>query len=169
MKRKRILLIPLILSVCVAFLFIPFKNSLVFYESRTSNLVAYLPLKMDQHFQIRYTHSIHLSDVIESYDVTNNQFILQSLEYEDFAIGMPSGAEEGETFREENGKYYIENMNRKMSDFTLFVGDVDRDLAIKYENREYDLKKFLKRGESYRFEPDRLSLFQLLKGVNMSG
>lgn len=162
-------MLPLFLIVCATLLFFPYKSCLVFYESRTSDLVAYLPLQTDQQFQIRYTHSIHLSDVIESYTVFNELFILQSLEYEDFAIGMPSGAEEGETFREENGKYYIENMNRKMPGFTLFVGDVDRDLALRYDKREYDLKKFLIRGESYRFVPERLSLFQLMKGVNMDG
>lgn len=162
-------MIPLLIFVIAAVLFIPFGKCLVFYESRTSDLVAFLPLDTDEHFQIRYTHTIHLSDVIETYDVTSNQFILQSLEYEDFAIGMPSGAEDGETFREENGKYYIENMNRKMSGFHLFVGDVDYDLALRYENREYDLKKFLKRGDSYLFKPGRLSLFQRMKGVNMHG
>jgi len=169
LKTKRILLFLLILSICAALLFIPFKKSLVFYENRTSHVVAYLTLHSEHHFQIRYTHSIHLSDVVESYDVQHDLFILQSLEYEDFAIGMPSGAEEGETFREKDGKYYIENMNRSLSDFTLFVGDVDRDLALRYDNREYDLKEFLTRGESYRFEPERLSFFQLMKGVNMDG
>jgi len=169
LKRKRILIVPLIVFLCAALLFTPFKNGLVFFESRTTNLVAYVPLQSEQQFQIRYTHSIHLSDVIESYEVSADQFILQALEYEDFAIGMPSGAEEGETFRQENGKYYIENMNRSMADFTLFVGDIDEDLVLRYENQEYDLKKYLKRGESFRFEPERLSLFQLMKGVNISG
>lgn len=169
LKRKRFLIVPLTIFLCAALLFIPFKNCLVFFESRTTKIVAYFPLQTDQHFQIRYTHSIHLSDVIESYEIDADHFILQALEYEDFAIGMPNGAEEGETFKQENGKYYIENMNRRMPEFILHVGDIDQDLALRYKKREYDLKEYLLRGESYRFEPERLSLFQLMKGVNISG
>ena len=61
--------------------------------------VYYVPLKNTNSFQIRYVHSIHLTDVIESYEVTADQKIrLLSMQYEDLAIGLPGYAEEGETF-----------------------------------------------------------------------
>ena len=81
---------------------------------------VYIPLYGEYHFKIKYTHSIHLSDVVESYKITPTQKIQQyELMYEDFSIGMPSNAEEGETFEEINGSYYIKNMDRVS--FLLFT------------------------------------------------
>ena len=49
-------------------------------------------------FQIRYVHSIHLTDVIESYEVTPDEKIrMLSMTYENLSIGLPGDAGEGET------------------------------------------------------------------------
>ena len=44
------------------------------------------------------------------------------LMYEDFSIGMPAHAAEGETFERKNGKYYLKNMNRVFPSFDLRTG-----------------------------------------------
>ena len=44
--------------------------------------------------------------------------------YEDFAIGMPENAAEGETFEHKNGKYYLKNMNNRFPCFDLRIGKV---------------------------------------------
>lgn len=119
-------------------------------------------------FHIRYIHSIHLSDVFETYKITNDhQIQIFSLEYEDFAIGMPSGAGEGEKFFELDGKYYITNMSQVFPSISMLVGDVNKDLAFKYNNNEYNLKDYLLRGESYTFQVARLSLLDQLRGARI--
>ena len=50
-------------------LFIPFRKSLVFYERNTGQIAAYLPVKEGDTFQIIFTHSINLTDVIEKYRI----------------------------------------------------------------------------------------------------
>ena len=166
-KRMKMIIIGFSIIILLS-VFIPYKWSFVFFEQRTTRPVAYLPLEQEKTFHIRYTHSIHLSDVIETYKVTDNHAIqLSSLEYEDFAIGMPSGAGKGEKFIEKDGKYYITNMSQVFPSFNMMVGDVDRDLALRYEENEFDLKKFLKRGETYTFQVARLSLFDQLRGVKI--
>ncbi len=63
-------------------------------------------------FQIIFTHSIHLSDVIEKYRVTKDNKIEQyEIVFEEFGIGMPSNAEEGQEFVYEDGKYHMKNLN----------------------------------------------------------
>lgn len=167
-KRMKMSIIVISIMSILLSAFIPYKWSFVFFEQRTTHPVAYLPLEQEKTFRIRYTHSIHLSDVIETYKVTENHAIqLSSLEYEDFAIGMPSGAGKGEKFVEKEGKYYITNMSQVFPSFNIMVGDVDRDLALRYEENEFDLKKFLKRGETYTFQVARLSLFDQLRGVKI--
>ena len=91
-------LITVILSIF--FICIPYKQAIVFQPNNRNADIAYIPTNEETKFQIRYTHSIHLSDVVESIQVTTGKTIQQyELMYEDIAIGMPSNAEAGETFR----------------------------------------------------------------------
>ena len=167
-SRQRFLLIVIGLTlISSAFIFIPHKQSIVFIDSSDESLQAYSLLTQPR-FQIKYTHSIHLSDVIESFEVLpDNSMRLVELEYEDFNIGMPSNAEEGEVFIEEDGKYFIRNMDRRLPEFRILIGDVDARLFLMKGDKEFDLKKALVRGETYTFRIQRLSLFQRLKGVNI--
>ncbi|MGB3261722.1 DUF1850 domain-containing protein [Paenisporosarcina sp.] len=167
-KHLKIRLLILLIGVSLLSIFIPYKWSFTFFEQRTTHPVAFLPLGHEKTFQIRYTHSIHLSDVLETYKVTSLHDIqLSSLEYEDFAIGMPSGAGEGEKFVEKDGKYYITNMSQVFPSFNLLVGDIDRELAFCYEDIEHDLKEYLVRGDTYTFKVARLSLFDQMRGVRI--
>lgn len=74
------------------------------------------------------------------------------MEYEDVAVGMPAHAEEGQTLTYENGKYKLEYENTTMDQFTLYIGNIDLDLYVNYGDKNYNLKKSLKRGNSYVFE-----------------
>ena len=95
--------------------------------------VYYVPLKNTNSFQIRYVHSIHLTDVIESYEVTADRKIrLLSMQYEDLAIGLPGYAEEGETFTVQDGVYTLTYDDNVIDSFVMLIGDVDAELAFRY-------------------------------------
>jgi len=148
--------------------FIPLQEALVFEPKQMKQDFVYLPLKNDSPFQIKYTHSIHLSDVVESYQVTSDMKIKQyELMYEDFSIGMPSNAEGDEIFEQKDGKYYISNMNRILPNFILRTGQVRANHRVIYEEVEYPLARFIKPGTSVKVEIQNLNLFQLWKGVNI--
>jgi len=89
------------------------------------------------------------------------------MEYESLAIGMPSYAEENQTLTERNGKYFLQFDYEVIGNFTIYIGDLDLDLVLDYEDYNYDLKKDLQRGKSYLFEVKRLSLYGQWKGVRM--
>ncbi|MET0787109.1 MAG: DUF1850 domain-containing protein [Paenisporosarcina sp.] len=169
MKKRTNILIGIILIGSLIFvLLVPYRWSFVFFEQRTSNPVAYLPLNDQKTFQIRYTHSIHLSDVLETYNITKDyQIQISSLEYEDFAIGMPSDAGEGEKFTKKDGKYIISNMSHIFPSIDMLIGDINKVLAFNYNVNEYDLKKYLVRGETYTFQVARLSLIDQLRGARI--
>ncbi|MDN7226150.1 DUF1850 domain-containing protein [Planococcus liqunii] len=146
---------------------VPLNKHYVFIDNKNQEIAAHLPVKT-RDFQIEYTHSIHLSEVIESYEVLpDNSLRMVELEYEDFNIGMPSNAGEGENFVEKDGKYFITGMKKELPDFRIFIGNIDAGLFFKNNGRKYDLKKTLTRGESYTFKVQRLSLIQQLRGVNI--
>lgn len=172
MNKKKmksfILLVPLIFLCMSILAFIPIKQALVFEYQNTGNVLAYIPISKKSTFKIKYTHSIHLSDVVESYEPTNEGRIKQyELMFEDFAIGMPSGAAEGEIFEEKDGKYYIKNMNRIFTHFDLRVGRVKANHTLLYEKQEYPLVNFFEKGTWVRIKISDLNIVQLMKGVNI--
>lgn len=168
-KRKVLISVVFVVIMITALFLIPYKVSFVFFEQRTTNPVAFLPLTKEKTFHIRYTHSIHLSDVLETYEVTDNYEIqLSALQYEDFAIGMPSDAGIGEKFEVKDGKYFISNMTKVYPSFDILIGDIDKDLVLQYVEREHNLKVYLTKGDSYTFQVSRLSILDQLRGVRLS-
>lgn len=165
--RKILLIMAVLILICSAIIFIPYQKHFVFIDSETGELAARIPA-VEERFKIRYTHSIHLSDVIESYELSaDGQLLLTELEYEDFNIGMPSNAGEGERFVEKDGKYFIQNMKRELPEFRLLIGDVDAELVFLFAGKELDLKQSLERGKIYTFRAERLSIYQQSEGVNI--
>ncbi|QTD41249.1 DUF1850 domain-containing protein [Sporosarcina sp. Te-1] len=170
-KGITLTILLLLLLLTLIFFFLPFQKAFTFTEYRTDHpAVFYLKQQEEKEFQIRYVHSIFLSNVLETYRVVQRDHIkMLSMEYEDVGIGLPGYAEEGESLTVEEGVYTLTYDNRTVKSFVLYVGDVDADLAFRYQQHEYDLKQYLTRGESYEFQIEWLTLFQMMKGVNLSG
>lgn len=160
-----------VVAISILLLFTPFWTVFSFIETRTeSPKIHYVSVKKEKSFQIKYTHSIHLTDVMESYELEPNRDIrLVSMEYEDVAIGMPSYAEEGQSLTYENGIYTLRYDNVIIKDFTLYIGNVDYDLLFLYEGQMIDLKKELTKGNSYLFQVQEISLYEKMKGEKLNG
>jgi hypothetical protein len=154
--------------ILIILLSIPFRKAIVFQPNDSKAELAYILVKDESQFQIKYTHSIHLSDVVESYKITLDERIQQyELMYEDFAIGMPSNAEKGETFEQINGAYYIKNMKRNFPFFHLRIGQVRANHTVIFKNKEYPLSRSIKPGTSVKVEIRKLNFFKQWKGVNI--
>ncbi len=129
-------------------IFLPLQKVFAFTETRINDpVVQYLPLSTEDTFEIRYTHSIYKTDVLEHYKCvggTNIQML--GMEYESLAIGMPSYAEKNQTLTKRSGKYYLQFDNEVIENFTIYIGNLDLDLVFDYDNYEYDLKKDLQKG-----------------------
>jgi hypothetical protein len=165
---QRFLYLSIFLIIIILFAVIPQHQAIVFQPNNTKATLAYIPIKDVTTFQIRYTHSIHLSDVVESYKITPDQKLQQvELMYEDFAIGMPSNAEAGETFEQKNGSYYIKNMKRIFPFFHLRIGQVIANHKVIFNNKEYPLSRSIAPGSSVKVEIRKLNYFELWKGVNI--
>ncbi|MDM5226545.1 DUF1850 domain-containing protein [Cytobacillus sp. NJ13] len=167
-KLPLFLLAFLIIAAISCIIFIPYKQALVFEYENTGKILAYIPFNEEKAFKISYTHSIHLSDVVESYKITEDgKMKLYELMYEDFAIGMPENASEGEIFEQKEGKYYIKNMNRIFPMFDLRVGKVRANHTVVFKEKDYPLAQFIEPGTWTRIKTKKMNLFQQLKGVNV--
>lgn len=167
--KKWVIIILVFLIVIVWF--IPFERSITFTETRVQKPVQqFLPLKDENEFQLIFTHSIHLTDVTESYKVLpTNEFQLLAMEYTDVAIGMPGHAEEGQTLQYEDGVYTLQYNDAKLEEFTLHIGNVDYKLNLQHRGKIIPLKEHLVRGKSYIVTIQKLSLYDKLKGVELDG
>ncbi|TKH09001.1 DUF1850 domain-containing protein [Peribacillus simplex] len=168
MKFKRFLAfgIPLLIALLI---FYPYKQVIAFSFEDQGELIAYFPLKKEKEFKIEYTHSIHLTDVLESYRLSEKQIEQIELAYHDFAVGMPSNAEGEEVFEEKDGTYFIKNMKRNFTHIDLRVGQVKANHRLIYDEKTYTLADFIEPGTWVRISSERISLWEQLKGVKISG
>lgn len=167
-KLKIYVLLTLIIFLGMITMNIPYKQALVFLQPERNDILCYVPIEAGETFKIKYKHSIHLSDVIESYEITElNEIRQYELEYEDFAIGMPSEVAEGESFVIKNGKYFIKNMNREFEKFDLRVGQVRANHTLIFEDVTYPLSRAIEPGTRVRIQVKKISLFKQMEGVNI--
>lgn len=166
--------IKIIILICITFLFlilflIPYQKVVVFTEQRTEKSKEYfIPLKDNMNIGIRYVHSIHLTDVIETYEVTEDKRIrFLSMNYESLGIGLPGYAADGEMFSSKDGMYTITYDDKVIESFVLFVATIDTDLFFLYKEKEINLKEKLEKGKSYKVTIMKKSLYQLWKGVDI--
>lgn len=167
---KKGLLILLVASLVTIF-FVPIESAYTFTKTREEKPVTYYyPIKKERQFQLLFMHSIHKTDVVESYEVLkNNELRLLSMRYEDVAIGMPGYAEEGQTLHYENGVYTLSYDDATLPNFTLFIANIDARLQFIYMNDVFDLKEQLEKGHAYLFEVKKISLYEKMKGVKLYG
>ncbi|MEK4536122.1 DUF1850 domain-containing protein [Peribacillus sp. FSL K6-1552] len=167
-KKFTIYCIPLLLFSAFLFFF-PYKQVIAFSYQDQEELLAYLPLKKERTVQIKYTHSIHLSEVLETYHLSDKKMKLTELAYKDFAVGMPSNAEGEEVFEEKDGTYYIKNMNRQFAYIDLRIGKVRANHRVIYKGCTYTFSSFIKPGTWIRISPKKISFWEQLNGVNING
>lgn len=172
-KRKRAFIFSTVLFLLLGIIFcFPFRTALVFHKENTNTVSAYLPIQIDDTFHIIFTHSIHLTDVVEKYRVRSDYTIEEyEFVFEDFGIGMPSNAEKGERFITEDGKYYIKDMERVFPLLKIRNGKVVSEHRLVWGNKnehQVYFNEYFKPGEYLTVKIDKLSLWQLLKGVKIS-
>lgn len=170
--RKKLLIIILLIAFILFFiLVVPFRTALVFYIENTEKIQAFLPINEGDTFQIIWKHSIHLTDVVEKYKVTDDQKINQyEIVYEHFGIGMPSNAGEGETFVYEDGKYHIKGIDTVFPSMNIRNGKTVSEHRLVWGDKDEHMVRFneyFEPGAWFTVKVDQLSLWQYLKGVKI--
>ncbi|WP_053071974.1 DUF1850 domain-containing protein [Ornithinibacillus contaminans] len=171
LSNKRFIISILLLVVLSIILLVPLRTALVFYKENTNQIAAYLPVEEGDNFQIIFTHSIHLTDVVEMYEVLPDHSIRQAeIIYEHYGIGMPANAGAGETFVYEDGKYHIKDMNRIFPSIVLRNGKtVPKHRLVWGAQQEHMVwfRDYFEPGAIYTIKIDQLSLWDLLRGVKI--
>ncbi|WZY01024.1 DUF1850 domain-containing protein [Bacillus sp. FSL W7-1360] len=167
MKRIIIwVLLPLLLLLCI--FFYPVSMALVFYNEDTNERQAFLPLEYGDEFQIIFTHSVHLSDVVEKYRVTSDKQIEQfEFIFEEFGVGMPSNAQTGETFVYEEGRYHIRDMKNLFPELRVRNGKAVSQHRLVWGTHEVTFNDYMEPGAWMTLKIEDLTLWQWLKGARI--
>lgn len=170
-QYKLLIIIPFIVCVLCFFMFVPWRTAVVFYKENTSHIEAFLPIGEEDTFQIIWTHSIHLTDVVEKYKVMKDHEIKQyEIVYEHFGIGMPSNAGEGESFVFEDGKYHIKGIDTIFPTMKIRNGKTVSKHRLVWGTNDENMVKFndyFEPGAWFTIKVDHLSLWQYLRGVKI--
>ncbi|MDQ0060482.1 DUF1850 domain-containing protein [Paenibacillus harenae] len=146
---------------------IPFYPVVAFEYENTGRVLAYLPAEDHTRFDIKYTHSIHLTPVHESYSVKGGAIVQVQLAFEEFGIGMPSNAAGDEMFSIEDDKYVISGMQREFQQVDMRVARVTESQQIVAGGREIPFTSFAKPGAWIRMKVKKISAWRWLEGGNV--
>lgn len=174
MKVKLLIPLIIVLLVIMLSLTIPVRTAVVFYEENTDEIVAFLPLKTGETFDIIFTHSIHLTDVVEKYQVTEDLNIMQyEIIFEHFGIGMPSNAEGEEVFEYKDGKFHISNLSNLFESMNIRNGRTVSEHRLLWQTAKDETQNmvwfndYFDPGAWFTVKVEKLTIMQYLKGVEI--
>lgn len=172
--KKKTAIIIIILSMFGFIVFFPFKTALIFYKENTNQIEAFLQIDEGDTFQLIWRHSIHLKDVVEKYKVMKSHDIKQyEIVYEEFGIGMPSNALEGETFFYKDGKYHVKDLNNIFPSMKIRNGKTVSKNRLAWgagsQGQEHMVwfNKYFEPGAWFTLKIENISLWDYVKGVKI--
>ena len=109
------------------------------FVAAPDRLLAVIPAEAGMEFSTRFLHSVQKTPVEEFFAVDDARrgFILLRTRYQSFGVGLPFLAADG-TFRSEDGRFLMEDMNRPFPRLALRPG-VGTELTLTVGNTSYRL------------------------------
>ncbi len=153
----------LFIVICVG-ISAPLIPSLVIRDTRSNQVVWSAILSEDAAFGIRWTHSIHRSNIEEHYRIVDGQIVLSEMSFHDYGIGMENELAPGEELEMANGRFHIRNMHRSFPALHLFIGQVRANHTLLFAGQELPLGLMDKPGEAISIQAEKRSILSELGG-----
>jgi hypothetical protein len=156
------LLATLVIMVFISLLAVPTRLALTMTAEETGRLVFASPVIPGDPFEIRFIHSVHRTPVEEQFRISvNREMVLESVIYESYGVGNPSGPEPGQQFRMENGKLVIERIDRRLPELHQRIGQKVANHELILGEQRYPFSKWSKPGSRVLLKVKRVSLWNL--------
>lgn len=140
LKKILVLATAVIMAIAV-YLFLGSRFSFLVLEiPETGEIVWAAPLSRDEHFQLRYIHSVDLLPVYDTYTGDNMQLVLVETRFRSWGAGlgyMNEGVLSGE-----NGWTVIKAMQRQVGTVPLRVGTIAEHTLL-YRGKEFRLRDYV--------------------------
>ncbi len=158
--KKIIILLSLLLFITII---IPIFPRLVLKSVKDNNNKYIYHLEKKE-FIISYTHSVNKGRVRDYYIIDDNyNIILDKTAFVSYGAGIAE-PENNENIVIKDDNIEINNINRVIKDFYLFVGII-AEHSITIDNNEIMLKSLFKPQTNIKIEYKRVSLIDLIKNM----
>ena len=140
-------------AIILIFLFINFNGKKIFVIAEvdgSEKIITSVPVKKNLPLEINFIHSVQKTPVIEELEFDGENFILLRTKYKSHGVGLPFLESDG-NFREENGIFIMDNMNRAIKNLELRTG-VGTQLTIFLDGKEFKLHENFPSGTKIKFE-----------------
>ncbi|MBH0156967.1 DUF1850 domain-containing protein [Fictibacillus sp. 5RED26] len=166
--KKIFITILILLSLTIASI-VPFFKSVVIEDGKTGKSLAFFDAKQGSEFSIEYIHSIHKTPVREIYQVHNEEILQTEMRFQEFGVGMPSGADEGEVFAQKGENYILSNMKRTFPSLDIRIGQIIANHTLLLKGHEYPFSGLSEKGSWVSIKVDNLNIWQRLIGGKKLG
>ncbi|MET3727138.1 hypothetical protein ABID52_000719 [Fictibacillus halophilus] len=166
---KRMIISILILVALALVSMVPFFNAVVIEEGKTGKTLAFFKAKHGSEFSIEYIHSIHKTPVREIYQVHNEEIMQTEMRFQEFGVGMPSGAADGEVFTHKGKNYILSNMKRTFPSLDIRIGQIIANHTLLLKDNEYPFSAFSEKGSWVSLKTEKLNFWQWVIGGKKLG
>lgn len=159
-KKRSLLIIAVavaaVLAVSALFMYkASLKRTLVLSDEDSGQVYLELPMKDGDEFSVAYTHSVHLTPVIETYEVRDTEIYVVAAKFYTFGAGMQTDYPEGVTYTyDDDGAISLTGYNTMCKDLIYCVSKL-YDHTLTYNGQEYSLGNICGKGSLVRFEIKR--------------
>jgi hypothetical protein len=106
---------------------------------------------------------VNRTPVNEYYRIENGRFVVYKTTFYSYGAGMPDGSDNPDAnIKFVNGKVEIDNINRRLSEFTVLVGTVANH-TLHTVNTNFELDKYVEPQNQALFKIKRVSIYDLLR------
>lgn len=133
---------PVPVFLIILLIFCPVSRQLTL--SAEGQAVYSVPVTKGEQFQIRFTHSVNRSPVVDTIECTGRTLTIRSSLYQSFGAGMPASADEvgpNATFTDTPNGILIAGIDLEKDEIHKFTGTF-ADHFLLYRGREIQLKAF---------------------------
>ncbi len=129
----------LYLMIIIIFLLATGRSEIYVLAEMNKNYVVVTSARIKENLplEINFTHSVQKTPVIEELNFDGEKFILLRTKYKSHGVGLPFMESDG-VFREEDGYFIMDDMNRPIKNLSLRTG-VGTNLTIKLDGEEIKL------------------------------
>lgn len=164
MKKKTSIVILCVILLAIVFINLPLYTALEISSAKTGKIIRTIVLKENDFFVLSFIHSVNKRPVDEYIKIQNNQLVVFKARYDSFGAGMPETSIDGLNLQmKENSILELTNINRRLDEFSLFVGRV-AEHSIQINGQKIPLNSLGSPGESLTFKPNKVSYLDLWKG-----
>ena len=148
---KKIFLIFISIGILI-FLFMNFGEKKIYVTAEVEGeeeIITSVEAKKNLPLTISFIHSVQKTPVIEELEFDGENFILLRTKYKSHGVGLPFMESDGD-FREENGIFIMDNMNRTIKNLELRTG-TGTQLTIIFDGQEFKLFEKFPAGTKIKF------------------